>query len=177
MNVHEHDWRQSSIAAILDAVSAALESIDKSFADGDMDVDEAVEQRESFLGIGFVAAQTYIYGAVADATKIAKASGKEKPKDPLKQFSDFIPNTTVPVTKVEVCDAIADYFKHQWPNWIPKPARWESRKPLYDAGISENTNHPCQDAAAILLGPTTTDLRPLLSMLTEWRKKLIAAYK
>ena len=175
MRFQEYDWRRSSIAAILDAVGSALQGIGKSVADGDMDVDEAVEQSESFLGIAFVAMQTYIYGAVADAGKIAKASGKERVDKSLTKFSDKVPNNSV--TKIQVCDAIANYFKHEWPNWTPKPARWEARKPLYDAGITEDTDHPCQDAATILLGPNTADLSPLLSMLTDWRDKLIGASK
>jgi len=67
----------------------------------------------------FVAAQTYIYGAVADATKIAKARGKPKVDDPLTKFSDIVPFRSV--TKIQVCDAIANYFKHEWPTGLLSP--------------------------------------------------------
>lgn len=174
MRIHEIDWRYSSIAGILNAVSAALENIKTEILPED--VDEALEQTESFLGISFVAAQTYIKGAEADAVRLAKANGKGKIDNPLKKFNDTIPNTHL--TKIELCDGIANYFKHEWPNWNPKPKRIdEPRRVLYDAGLTEAMDYPCQEAAKILWGFTSSDLSPLLFLIEEWRKKLIAACK
>jgi hypothetical protein len=173
MTIHEIDGRCTLIREILNAVSTALDNIKEVLPE---DVDEAIEQTESLLGIAFVAAQTYIAGTIGDANRIAKLSGKSKPKDLIKNFSDTIPGTSI--TKIQLCYEIANYFKHEWPNWLPKPKRIDGpRQVLYAVGINETITHPCQETAEILLGGTYYDFKLLLSTLTEWREKVIAACK
>src|SRR4051812_26683292 len=93
MNIHEIDWKYSSIREILIAISAALVKIKNEMLPED--VDEALEQSESFLGIAFVAAQTYISGTVADARALAKSISRPNKIDLLKNFSDVISGTGI----------------------------------------------------------------------------------
>jgi hypothetical protein len=177
MNTHEIDWKYSSIREILNAVSAALVKIKTEVLSED--VDEALEQSESFLGIAFVTAQTYISGTVADARKLAASTPKPNKNHLLQNFSDVI--SGIEIKKMLLCDAIANYFKHhdEWPDWTPNPT--ERRKQTIDVldavGITETTTYPCQEAAKILWGWSSLDLEPLFSMLVEWREKVVAAYK
>lgn len=178
MNITEVDWRYSSIAEILTAVGTALENIKSTAMDGDMDGDEANEQTEGFLGIAFVAAQTYITGAIADARKLANSTDPTKRKA-LKDYSDLISGKGI--TKAELCNAVANYFKHheEWPNWNPDPANrrekgtYETIETLKAVGITETTSYPCQEAAKVLWGFTSSDLEQLLSILKHWRRNLI----
>src|SRR5437016_2178384 len=161
MNIHEVDWKYSSIREILNAVSTALVKIKNEVLPED--VDEALEQSESFLGIALVAAQTYISGAVADARTLATSTPKPNKNYLLKHFSDVISGTEI--TKMQLCDVIANYFKHhdEWPDWTPNPT--ERRKQTIDVlnavGITEMTTYPCQEAAKILWGWSSPDLEPL----------------
>jgi hypothetical protein len=117
MNIHEIDWKYSSIREILNAISVALLKINNDVLPED--VDEALEQSESFLGIAFVAAQTYIAATVADTRRLAKSTLKPNKNDLLKNFSNNISGTGT--TKMQLLDAIANYFKHhdEWLDWIP----------------------------------------------------------
>ncbi|MBA3441015.1 MAG: hypothetical protein H0T92_14210, partial [Pyrinomonadaceae bacterium] len=167
MNIYEIDWRHSSIREILNAISAALVKITND--ESHEDVDEALEQLESFLGIAFVTAQTYITGTAVDARKLTKSTPKPNKHDLLKNFSDVISGTGV--TKMKLCDATANYYKHhdEWLDWTPNPT--ERRKHTIDVlngvGITETTTYPCQEAANILWGSNAADLEPLLSILVE----------
>jgi len=155
-------------------VAAALDKIRDEIATED--VDEALEQEESFLGIAFVVGQTYIYGTIGDANKIAKLSGKGKPTDLLKKFSATIAGTSI--TKIQLCDAIADYFKHEWPNWLTtNPRNGQSRQLLAVLGIDQGITHPCREAAKLLLGNPEYDFDQFLSALKDWRQKVIADSK
>jgi len=176
MKVYEIDWRHSSIEAIFDAVSVALANISRSFAPED--VDEASDQAESFLGIAFVAAQAYIYGSLQDARKLAKSTGKpkRKPEDLLKKFSSVVSGTRI--TEIQVCDEIANYFKHEWPYWSERSKRHgKALGALNAVGITESTAYPCQEAAKKLWGYSSTDLKPLLLMIASWREQIIADSK
>ena len=172
MNIHEIDWRYSSIKEILNAISSALVEI----KDHVEDVDEASEESESFLGVAFVAAQTYITRTVADAQRLANAASDAEKKDLLKDYSDVLSGTGV--TEMQLCDSIANYFKHhdEWLDWTPN----SKKKAIYalnGVGITEMTTYPCQEAAKIMWGFGSSDLEPLLSMLSEWRKKVVAGFK
>ncbi len=176
MNIHEIDWRYSSIKEIFNALSGALVKIENEVLPED--ADEAAKQIENFLGLAFVAAQTYITGTVADARKLATSLSKPSKNHLLKNFSDV---TGTGVTRMQLCDAIANHFKHhdEWPDWTPKPT--EQRKQtidvLFGVGIIETTAHPCQEAAKMLWVGSSLELEPLLSILVDWRSKVIAAYK
>ena len=56
------------------------------------DVQDALEQAESLMGIAFVTSQTYIAKAIADARKLAK-SPKPTKQHLLAHFSEIIPRT------------------------------------------------------------------------------------
>ncbi len=133
MTIHEIDWRYSSIKEILNAVTTALDKIQKEVLPED--VDEALEQLESFLGIAFVAAQTYIAGTTGDCIRIVKDANKIailtrvtplpklKSEDLRNDFGYMISGHGL--TKIELCYQIADYFnlgEH------PKPAIHEHLK-------------------------------------------------
>lgn len=176
MNIYEIDWRYSPTKEILNAISIALVKIKKEVLPED--VDEALEQLESFLGVGFIVAQTYIEGSVADISKLTKT--KPNKKNLLKNFNDSISGTAI--TKMQLCDAVANYFKHHdgWANdWtlISDGRIKPTVDTLGEVGITQTTTYPCQEAAKTLWSVNTPDLEVLLSMLVEWRGKAVAAYK
>ncbi len=71
-------------------------------------------------------------------------------------------------------------FKHEWPNWSPEPGSRDGWRGVLSAKIDETDEaiaYPCQETAKILLGGSSYDFEPFLSMLAEWRKKVIADCK
>lgn len=177
MNIYEIDWRYSPTKEILNSISVAFTKIEKEVLPEN--IDEALEQLEGFFGIGFITAQIYITGSVADIRKISRITSKPNKENLLKNFSNFISGTTI--TEMQLCDAVANYFKHhdEWADWIPAPneLRKKTIDVLNEVGITQTTAHPCQEAAKILWGVNTLDLDALLSTLAEWREKTVATYK
>jgi hypothetical protein len=182
LNIYEIDWRFSSTSRIFQALSDGLENVARDFREAQesseefYDVDEAVEHVESLLGIAFVTAQTYIAGTVSDASKITRSTFK---KDQLlKDFSDRLSGSEV--TKLELCDSIANYFKHH-DEWTSTSATNRNQKTVFvlrAAGIQEDDTSPCRKAADILWSNNDgSDLKPLLLLISNWRKAVIEACK
>ncbi len=174
------DWRFSSTKRIFQALSDGLKDVrcDFSKAQEEFEIDDALEHTESLLGIAFVTAQTYIAGTVSDAYKL-KGAGSELTKERLlKDYGDRLAGSAV--TRMELCDAIANYFKHhdEWNSWSAKGRHQKTVSILRAAGIEENDEFPCRKAADILWSNNDgSDLKPLLSLISSWREAVIAACK
>ena len=127
------------------------------------------------MGIAFVMAQTYIAGTVSDANKLMGSGGKLTKEQLLKKHGDELAGSTV--TRMELCDAIANYFKHhdEWNSWSATGRHKNTVSILCAAGIEENADFPCRKAADILWSNNDgSDLEPLLSLISSWRKAVIA---
>jgi hypothetical protein len=81
---------------------------------------------------------------------------------------------------VELCDAIANYFKHhdEWRSSSATGCNQKTASVLRAAGIQENDEFPCRKTADLLWSNNDgSDLEPLLSLISNWREAVIAAYK
>ncbi len=141
-------------------------------------IDDVLELTENFLGIAFVTAQTYVAGSVSDANKIIKSGNKLTKEQLLKDYSDRLPGSAV--TKMELCDAIANYFKHheEWASWSTPGRHQKTVSVLRAAGLEETDDCPCRKVADILWSNDKgSDLEPLLSLVTNWREAVVEACK
>jgi hypothetical protein len=118
---------------------------------------EAREHAELFLGLGFVAFQTYALGTWTDLNRIRQAAGK-RPVDKLVCYKTdpILVNQNGP-TRIELINAVANYFKHhdEWPREWPEK-RDTIITPtiitLKTVGITQKSEFPCIDAACMLCG-------------------------
>ncbi len=180
---YEFDWRYSSIQRIFESLSLGLKSVEYDLEESErstelyFDADMALEHANGLFGIAFVTAQTYITAIVSDANKVAKSSIQFKKDQLLKDYSECLLGLTV--TKLEFCNAMANYFKHhdEWARWSGIGHSQKTIAILHAAGIREDDSYPCVSAANILLSKDDWDLDPLLQTLSNWRKVVIEACK
>lgn len=180
MKWQEIDWRYSSTERVFQALSDGLKNVGCSL-DGAQDsyqVDDALDHTENLLGIAFVMAQTYIAGTVSDVNRLPRAGGELTKERLLKNYGERLDGSAP--TKMELCDAAANCFKHH-DEWGSSPATRRSQKTvsvLRAAGIQENDEFPCRKTADLLWANNDgSDLEPLLSLISDWRKAVIAACK
>ncbi len=176
-------YRNNSIRRILGALSKNLIEIEK-MTDPEHPED-AIEEWEDFLGIAFITTQLYITGIVSDLNKYSKGSQSLNKWELLKNFSKTIPETEV--TEMELCDAMANYFKHhdewKWFDWSsPTPAQKRTVEKLQSVGIDDQEHYPCIEAVGILMPTNSLALQqpyfqPLASMMIEWGEKVISVSK
>jgi hypothetical protein len=176
----EIDWRLSSTKRILQALSDGLKDVGRNFdeAHEDYQIDDALEHAESLLGIAFVTAQTYIAGTISDANQLIETGGRLTKEQLIRDHSDHLAESVV--TKVELCDAIANYFKHhdEWNSWSITGRNQKTVSILRASGIQENDEFPCRKVADLLWSNNDgSDLLPLLSLITSWREAVITACK
>ena len=84
------------------------------------------------------------------------------------------------MTRIELCDAIANYFKHhdEWHSWSATGRHQKTVSILRAVAIEEEDDFPCRKAADILWSNNDgSDLEPLLSLISSWREAVIAACK
>ena len=180
MKWQEIDGRFSSTKRIFQALSDALKDIERDLNEAQeaFEIDDALEHTESLLGIAFVMAQTYIAGTVSDITKFIRSGSKLTKERLLKDYSDRVVGSAI--TKMELCDAIANYFKHhdEWNSWSATGRHQKTVSILRAAGIEENDDFPCRKAADMLWSNNDgSDLEPLLLLISSWRAAVIAACK
>lgn len=186
MNLYEIDWRISYIRRIAMALSQGIDlvnyELNLSEESGDPDSPpfdplDAAEHIENLLGIAFVTAQTYITGTVSDIPKLTSSSSTPTKRQLLQDFSEEIPGSNI--TKMELCDAIANYWKHQeeWDGWSGTPKNKRTLEILRGIGIEESENFPCQKVADVLWPGGWQNLEQLLGLISEWRQRVIGCYK
>jgi hypothetical protein len=135
----------------------------------------AQEQAETVFGIAFISAQTYITGTISDMKEIG---GDQAPSiaDMLALGSPVVGD----LSKVEIINTIANYFKHheQWEDWEEEGHKKRTIRALNSYGINENTLFPCHEAAQLVWpSEVLCELNEMLSVLVEWRKKLLQHVK
>jgi hypothetical protein len=186
MNIYEIDWRISSIRRIAVALSQGIDLVirELELSEESDDPDsppfdplDAAEHIENLLGIAFVTAQTYITGTVSDIPKLTHSSSTPTKRQLLQVFSDVLPGCNI--TKMELCDAIANYWKHheEGDGWSSTPMNKRTLDILNAMGIGEFENFPCQKVADILWPGGWRNLERLLELVSEWRQRVIECYK
>ena len=179
MNIYEFDWRLSSTRQVFQALSDALKSVEKIILDDareDYERENALEHAENLLGIAFVTAQTYLAGTVSDINQFAKVPNKLTKDQLLKTYGEKIVQKTV--TKLELCDALANYYKHhdEWESWSAVGRQQRTVATLQAVGIKESDSYPCIKAAE-MLWLNSQSLESLLSLVSNWRELVFSAYK
>jgi len=174
MNIHEIDWRQSSVRRILFALSQGLNTNAQWFHDGG-DVDDALEYEDDLCGIAFVTAQAYITGVVADVNALRGTRSPISKQELLKSANPIVADTSL--TRMQLCDTMANYYKHrdEWTDWSDPAAR-RTTELLQTAGFTQGNQHLCTTVATLLFGNVEVEsLIPLVDMLSSWRKAVIAS--
>ena len=173
----EIDWRYSGTRGIFRALSHGLKEVAQLLEEADEEsFDYYFDQAENMFGIAFVMAQTYITGTISDVNEIANEETKVNKDELLKEYQDNVDG--LEITKVELCDAIANYFKHhdEWENWSPTARNRKTISILNTVGINRTDAYPCDKAANLMWPNNAEDLEPLLELLTEWREVVISNY-
>src|SRR5437588_10208875 len=101
-DIREFDFRYSSTWDVIKGLDHAISNRDRR-ADG-MD---QLETGETILGIGYIALQTYITGAISDLAAVFPSC--KKPHE-LRAMSPLLGNTHT--TVIEAVWSLANYFKH-----------------------------------------------------------------
>jgi hypothetical protein len=182
MNLYEIDWRYSSTLHIFEVLTESLKDVvaklhEAEQSDDELYFDFVLEQAEGLCGIAFVAAQRYITGTVADVKKLAYSDNRFKKDALLKVYNDRLLGLSL--TKLEFCDAMANYFKHheEWQRWAGVGQKQKTVGILQAAGLKESDSYLCVRAIHILLSQDEWNLMPLLNLLSSWRESIIGAYK
>ena len=176
----DFDWRFSSTKRILEALSDGLKEVERGVdeAQESYQVDEILEHTEELLGIAFTTAQTYICGTVSDVNRFLKPRSQQTKEQLLKEYSEKLPASET--TKMELCNAVANYYKHheEWVSWSETGRHQKTVSILRAAGIEETDSLPCRKAANTLwTNDEGSDLEPLLRMISDWRRSVIAAFR
>ncbi len=174
--IYEFDFQYPSIKRILSTLSETMEQVDKELdkASEQYQIDDGVYLLEELYGIAFVVVQTYITGTIADARHITESDEKYTKETLLKQHNDVVEGTTT--TKMELCDAMANYYKHheEWRDWKVTKRNERTLAILTSIGIKQFDGIPFEKAIGKLLPETTVfDLNPLLTLISNWRRKVI----
>lgn len=186
MNIYEIDWRISSFRRIINALLQGIEVIthdlemsetpaDPSY--GTFDAGFALEHTEDLLGIAFVTAQSYITGTVSDIPKLTRLQSRPTKRELLQRFADKLPGYRI--TTLELCDAIANYWKHheEWEGWSVTDRNRRTIDILNEVGIRDQDYFPCNSVANILWPRGASSLEELIDLLSSWRQKVIEEYK
>jgi hypothetical protein len=169
MNVHAVDWRIEPLHDVIVGIEAGLSIVRERLEEEGDDGITALEHAEMLLGLGFVAAQTYVLGSWTDLNRIRKSSAR-----PFVTKSDCYASDTirvqVGVTRIHAINATANYFKHhdEWRVWPQN----ETARILAAIGITKDTEFPCVCATELLCGPTWR-LIVLHQIVREWREHVI----
>ncbi len=175
MHIREFDWRIEPLHDIIIGIDAAIEAVRGRLYAAEIDGLGALDDVEPILGLGFVAFQTYALGTWTDLNEIRENGGKS----PLKKLQCYrCDPVTVrgAATRIEVINAVANYFKHhdEWPRWptAKKDQGFQDAETMRHVGISETADHPCIEATNLLCG-TSWELIVLHQIVQEWRAHVI----
>src|SRR5262245_8625850 len=76
MNIDEVDWRIEPLHDIIVGIEAGLTTVRERLKDGEDGI-TARESAEMLLGLGFVAAQVYVLGALTDLNRLRESSARK----------------------------------------------------------------------------------------------------
>jgi len=176
MNLREVDWRIEPLYDVIVGIDAGLAAIQERLDTVEW-FDDATYHAETLFGLGFVAAQSYALGTVSDLNTLRM--GRHKPKkNKLECYACDSIKVKGAVTRVELINACANYFKHhdEWERgrWPTSGRGAHDTKTLRSVDIIEKTPcTPCIDAVDLLCG-TTWKLIVLHQIVQEWRAHLFS---
>ncbi len=167
-HILEFDFRYSSTWDV-------IRGLDQAFANRDRRADgmEQLETAETIIGIGYIALQTYITGAIADLGAVFQIS--QKPHE-LRAMAPTLGRTGA--TVIEAVWSLANYFKHheEWPDWNAEGSRRSTIETLTRLHIAEDTEFPCIELMKIV-EPDHWRLLPLLESGSRWREGLFTSLR
>lgn len=168
-DIREIDFRYSSTWDVIQGLDHALSNRDRR-----VDGLHQLETAETILGIGYIALQTYITGAIADLAVVFPSC--KKPHE-LRAMSALLGNT--PATVIEAVWSFANYFKHhdEWSDWKAEGSRRSTIETLTSLGINEDTEFPCIELMKILDSDNWPRLLPLMQFASNWRESIFAAMR
>lgn len=149
-------------------------------------IDDETFLIENLLGIAFVICQHYITFIISNVKRMHDMASRsstsltttsENKKDILR-FGEHIDGSEF--TKVQLIDALANYFKHQ-DEW---KGAWEKLKGkqkdtasiLQSAGVKQFSTGQFRDGARTLGNETYSNFAPVLSVLKDWGDNVMADY-
>src|SRR5437870_3746125 len=138
MTRYEIDWRIEPLHAVIVGIDAGLAGIGARI-DKELGFDglTASEHAEPLLGLGFVAAQTYVLGTAQDLNAIRRSRGKSA-LDKSECYKCDAITLKETVTRIELINAVANYFKHHDEWWRGWPDRQDTQI-LSQVGITQET--------------------------------------
>lgn len=155
----------------------------------EMMASEAAVVVEDFLGVAFVAAQTYITAVVSRLIKLhqyslrwnnAKLTTTSGLKEEIMRYG-FRPTQKGPYSKVEVMNAFANYYKHrdEWDyEWGSlKGHQQETATIISSAGAFQSSTCNLRTGAAYLGNLVYANVSAFGKLFSNWRKDLIHDYK
>lgn len=174
--VNKCDWRIAYTRKIIITLSNAINEIYKQtdFDGEEYLIDEKREIVDNLIGMAFIVAQLYVTGTIADAKLFAKSTDQIGKAFLLRKYSELIPKTNV--TKMELCDAFANYYKHheEWVRWSKNDKNQKTIEILLAVGLEEFGEVPLGKVIELLL---TTEhnftLDPLISIIIDWRSTVM----
>lgn len=175
MNISEIDFRIDSVHEILTAVSAGIKAVEDKYPAYEVKDETPLEHIEDLRGIAFVTAQTYISGTLADVAEILADRPAPSKQELLRSCNPVVADTNL--TRMELCDVAANYYKHrdEWGCW--SDATGIARRTidqLQRTGFGDSDSFVCTKVSQLLLGTVHIhDLTPFSGMLSEWRQQVI----
>ncbi len=179
MKFAEQDWRIGPLYGVILAIDAGLTDIKHRMDENDVlfDVDDARDHVNVLIGLGFVAAQAYIVGTIADLNELRTDKNLKKLSEKDSSGIDRIRLKTGD-TKIQLIVAAANYFKHhdQWSRlWTKNKYNAETLRILKLHGITSKTNCPC--LAVMDVFTTSWEFVVVHQVVKEWRTYLLATSK
>jgi hypothetical protein len=176
LKVIEIDWYLDPLRDVISGVEHGLKQVsarpdEVEWFDGNFVMDHS----EWLLGVAFVAAQAYVERAVGDICRHLMASGgapgENRKTLRTKCLARDVRLDPLPMTRVELINAAANYYKHHdgpqdlWP---------DTAQTLRKAGINleDPYAYPCAHAASLLCG-NEWNLHMLCDIVKDWRAQLV----
>jgi hypothetical protein len=175
MHIREIDRRVGPLHDVIVGIDAGLAAIHERLnSEEGFDGTSAREHVEPLLGLAFVAAQSYALGSVSDLNAVATSRGRGKREKLACYACDPMPPVKGVVTRMQLINASANYFKHhdEWERWPTGRDRGvHDTTILGGVGITEMTEFPCIAAIDLLCG-TSWETIVLHQTAKEWRAHL-----
>ena len=176
MNFYEFDWLREPTRGVLAALSQEMRHLERKL-DAALqlyDRDDGLSTIDSVIGVAFVLGQVYITSVVAAARKLSPPATKVSKQELVRVHNQVLPGREV--FKIELCDAMANYYKHreEWAGADKAGRHQATLKVMSRAGIELMGGIACMDAMELLFPDTDSySFSPLFSLLVNWRDAVI----
>jgi hypothetical protein len=187
-----NDDLDASLATLLEPIgesiaasSKRLEAFKSRYND---DAPELAAEIEDFIGVAFVASQTYITTVVSRLQKLhelarlgsipAQTTTSGHKQDMMRYGSQYTPQK--PYAPIEVMNAFANYYKHrdEWDaDWTRLGGlQQETATIIGSAGAFQSTTENLRTGAKYLGNTALSNTKAFVDIFASWRKQLVGAY-